>query len=342
MKRCTIIAIAVVAVLALSGLGVWSYLASQAPSAATAEPITVAWSPFESTAIFWVAEDRAFFRENGLCVTLRRYDSGAATLDGLVNGEAEIAVGAAEYPLVRQAFRNASLRTIGCLDRGEFIYLVARKDRGIGMVEDLRGKRLGTTVGTISEFHLVRYLNLRGMALQDVTLVDLTTPEEWVNATADGTVDAIATSQPYANEARDRLGENAVVWPLQSSQPLFALVIATDGWIEMHPGTARKFLASLAGAEAYVAEHPDESKAIVQRRLDLDAGYMDTVWEQNRFSLSLDQSLVAAMEDEARWMIANNLTNATAIPDFGEYIDATALEQVRPESVGLIAGVKGS
>jgi hypothetical protein len=35
-------------------------------------------------------------------------------------------------------------------------------------------------------------------------------------------------------------------------------------------------------------------------------------------------------------MIANNLTNATAIPDFGEYVDTTALEQVRPDSVNIL------
>jgi ABC-type nitrate/sulfonate/bicarbonate transport system substrate-binding protein len=327
------IAAAVIAVLALGGIGAWSFLASQA---LPPDEITAAWSPYESTALFWVAEDRQFLAENGLCVTLRRYETGAAALDGVVNGEAALAVGPSEFPLVRQAFRNASVRAIGCIDRGEFNYLVGRKDRGIGTAGDLRGKRVGTAVGTIAEFHLVRYLDLHGMTLADITLVDLETPAEWMNATADGDVDAISIAQPYVNAARDRLGENAVVWPLQSSQPLFALVIATDDWIETHPDPARRFLASLVEAEAYVAAHPAEARAIVQRRLDLDPGYMDTLWRQNRFSLSLDQSLVAAMEDEARWMIANNLTNATAIPDFGEYIDTTALEQVRPGSVRIL------
>lgn len=327
-----------IALIALAGIGLawWALASPPASPAGPLEPITVAWSPYESTALFWVAEDQRYFSENGLCVTLRRYDSGAASLDGVVNGEAEIAVGVTEYPLVRQAFWNTSVRTIGCMDRGEFIYLVGRKDRGIETAQDLRGRRVGTTVGTIAEFHLVRYLDLHGMTLADITLVDLEAPAEWVNATADGDVDAVATAQPYVNAARDRLGENAVVWPLQSSQPLFALVVATDDWIETHPETARRFLASLAGAEAYVAAHPAEARAIVQQRLDLDAGYMDTVWRQNRFSLSLDQSLIAAMEDEGRWMIANNMTNATAIPDFRHYIDTTALEQVRPDAVRIL------
>ena len=101
---------------------------------------------------------------------------------------------------------------------------------------------------------------------------------------------------------------NAVVWSAQSNQPLYTQVISTDEWITKHPELIARFLKSLAQAEEYVNTHPAEAKAIVQKRLNLDAGYMDTVWQQNQFSLSLDQSLIMAMEDEARWMIKNNLT----------------------------------
>ena len=172
--------------------------------------------------------------------------------------------------------------------------------------------------------------------MRDITLVDVKTPAEWTDAVAGGSIDAIAIGQPYANAAKDRLGDNAAVWRAQSNQPMFALAISTDEWIARHPEPARRFLASLAEAEAYATAHPAEARSIVQHRVNLDPGYMDTVWRQNQFSLSLDQSLVAAMEDEARWMIANNLTNATAIPDFGEYIDTTALEQVRPDAVSIL------
>jgi NitT/TauT family transport system substrate-binding protein len=93
-------------------------------------------------------------------------------------------------------------------------------------------------------------------------------------------------------------------------------VISTDQWITEHPELVVRLLKSLALAEEYAILHPVEAKAIVQNRLDLDAAYMETVWTQNQFSLSLDQSLIAAMEDEARWMIENNLTTETEVPDF--------------------------
>jgi len=299
------------------------------------EPVTLAYSPFESTALLWIADNQHFFAQNGLNVTLKKYNSGAASLDGLVNGDADIAIGVTEFPLVIKASGDAPVRALGNIDKGNFIYLVGRKDR-IDNVSDLKGKRIGTTRGTVAEFHLGRFLTLHGMTLKDIVLVDVKTPSGWVNDTADGKIDAMVTAQPYANAARDCLGSNGFIWPVQSSQPVYALIISTDDWIRLHPDAAARVLRSFTEAEEYLHAHPAESRAIVQDRLNLDAGYMNTVWEQNRFSLTLDQSLVLAMEDEARWMIANNLTTLAAVPDFRRYIYPETLESVRPGSVHII------
>jgi ABC-type nitrate/sulfonate/bicarbonate transport system substrate-binding protein len=306
------------------------------PPAAALSPVVVAWSPFESTALVWVAEDQNYFPKHGLNVSFRRYDSGAGSLDGVMKGEADISVGVTEFPFVRKAFSETGIRALGTIDRGEFTYLVARKDRGIKNATSLTGKRVGTTVGTIAEFHLGRYLVLNGMSSRDITLVDVRTPDGWVNDLADGKLDAIATAQPYANSAAERLGDNAVAWSIQSSQPLYALVVSTDTWTAQHPGEAKEFLAALADAEDYTTMHPAEARAIVQKRLDLNASYMPTVWQQNRFSVTIDQSLVSTMEDEARWMMANNMTNATAMPDFRKFIHTKSLEEVKPGSVRII------
>lgn len=336
MNRNLVIAGIVVAVIALSALGAWYLTGVPEPAATPAEPVTVAYSPFESTALLWVAKDQHFFEKNGLNVTLREYESGAGSLEGVVNDEADLTVGVTEFPLVRKALQGVKVRALGTVDKGDFTYIVARKDRRIVNVSDLRGKKIGTTTGTIAEFHLGRFLMLNGMTMEDITLVDVRTPAGWVNEVANGNIDAISTSQPYANAARDLLGDNAVMWSAQGRQPLFALIVSTNAWIAAHPGTARKFLHSLADAEEYLNTHPAEARAIVQKRLNFDPGYMDTVWQQNQFGLSLDQSLVIAMEDEARWMIANNLTNATAVPDFRHYISTKGLEEIKPGSVRII------
>ncbi len=312
------------------------YIASHSDNQAELEPMVVAYAPFESTALVWIAEDRNLFLQNGLNVTFRGYDTGAGALNGMINGEADVAAGIAEFPTVGKVFQKAGIRVIGNVDKAEFIYIVGRKDRGIGQASDLKGKRVGTTFGTVAHFHLGRFLDMHGMSMQDITLVDVRTPEGWVNDVANGDIDAISTAQPYANLAKERLGANAVAWPAQSGQPVYGLIIATDGWIAKHPELAGRFLESLAQAEEYLARNPAESKAIVQKRLNLDAAYMETVWSQNQFSLSLDQSLIAAMEDEARWMMKNNLSGETAMPDFRDYVYSASLQGVKPHAVKII------
>jgi NitT/TauT family transport system substrate-binding protein len=63
---------------------------------------------------------------------------------------------------------------------------------------------------------------------------------------------------------------------------------------------------------------------------------MEMIWPRYQFALSLEQSLITAMEDEARWMINNNLTGEKQIPDFVNYIYIDGLKTVKPEAVNII------
>jgi len=317
-------------------LGILTFGVSCSSSVRTKETITVAHAPFESTALLSIAQDQQFFSQNGLIVTTKKYDTGVGALEGMVRGDADIAEGTAEFPMVRSAFNKEKIRVIGSIDRAEVIYLIGRKDHGIAQVADLKGKKVATAVGTIAEFYLGRFLILNGMNMQDITLVDLATPAEWVNAIVNGDVDAIAIAQPHAGLIQKELGANAVAWSAQSNQPLYTLMIAGDDWITQHPETIRRFLKSLAQAEEYLIRNPAEAKSIVQQQLNLDSGYMETVWSQNQFSLFLDQSLVLAMEDEARWMIDNQLTPETQVPDFLDYIYEDGLKAVKPQAVNIL------
>ena len=60
------------------------------------------------------------------------------------------------------------------------------------------------------------------------------------------------------------------------------------------------------------------------------------MWSRNQLALSLDQSLILAMEDEARWMMRSGLTTETTVPDFAAYVYSEALQDVKPEAVNII------
>lgn len=328
MKKTLLAAVTVLAALAV--------VFGCSPSPKKMDSVTVAVARFESVGLAFVAQDRDMFADNGLRVKYREYETGVAALDAVLEGEADVAVGVSEYPLVGKAFQRVPISAIATVDRPDFIYLVGRKDRGIAKPSDLAGKRIGTVAGSIAQFYLGRFLELNDMSAEDITFVDLKTPEEWRAAIADGDVDAVVLAQPEASLVKGRLGSNAAFFSVQGSQPAYALAVSTDEWIAEYPGSVRKFLAALADAEQFVERDPAGARAILQKRLDLSSDYMDLVESQNTFALSLDQSLIIAMEDEARWMIKNRITPKKEVPDFSDHVYTDGLEHVKPDAVNIL------
>ncbi len=327
-------AVAMVAAIMLMGFGAWYFLGPTSSHPVKDESIIFGNVPTESSALIYIAQEQNFFSENGLNVTIRDYDSGIAAITGMLNGEVDMAA-ATEYPVVGKAFEKSKIQTIANIDKNAFMHsIIGRKDRGIRNISDLKGKKIGITRGTITEFYLGRFFDLHGMSIQQVSLVNIT-GDSLDDAIINGSIDAAITRRPYVNIVENRLGDNAVIWPVQSSQAMYEVIVGQDDWIAGHPETVNRFLESLARAEEYAVQHPTEAKAIVQRQLNLSDTYIAAIWPENRFSLSLDQSLITAMEDEARWMISNNLTTERTVPDFTDYINTKGLEEVKPDAVNI-------
>jgi NitT/TauT family transport system substrate-binding protein len=178
-------------------------------------------------------------------------------------------------------------------------------------------------------------LELNGMRIQQVTMVD-TNASDPAGTIARGDVDAVVTWEPHVTQIRQQMGNTVTIWPAQSGQVSYWSVVSTPAWINQHPDQVRQFLKSLAQAEMYIPHHPNEAKAIVQKRLKYGDAYMAAIWSEHQFSVSLDQSLIAAMEDEARWIIKNDLTRERTGPDFTNYIYIDGLKAVKPEAVNII------
>jgi len=315
-----------------SGLGSWS--CSRGSDPGKVETLTLAAVPTELNAMVYVAEDQKFFAPNGLQVNIKGYDSGATSASGMLNGEADIAL-AAEFPIVRQVFNKKDIISYGTIAKYENTYIIWRTDSGIKTIQDLKGKRIGVTLKTISEFYLGRTLELNGMNIEQVTLVDTKAPES-EKTFLNGEVDAVVIWEPWVTQLSQRIGKEAIIRPLQSGQYAYWNLVSTSDWRKKHPHILRRLMKSLVQAEDYIMSHQDEAKAIVRKQMNLDAAYIEIIWPRYQFALSLDQSLITAMEDEARWMIKNNLTNQTRVPDFLNYIHEDGLRAAKPEAVTII------
>ncbi len=156
-------------------------------------------------------------------------------------------------------------------------------------------------------------------------------PAQLMGALTNGNIDAAMIWNIDINTVEAQLKGNAIVWPAQSSQATYSVVACRDDWAAGHPEEINRFLKSVGQAEEFPINHPDEVKAILQKRLNYTDAYVSTIWPNHQFSLTLDQSLIAAMEDEARWTISNNLTAEKTVPDFMKYIYTKGIKEVKPD-----------
>jgi sulfonate transport system substrate-binding protein len=123
---------------------------------------------------------------------------------------------------------------------------------------------------------------------------------------------------------------------VQNQQLAYGLAYANTVWISENPERVNQFLKSLVQAEDYLIQNSESAKDTLKHHLSYGDAYLAQVWPNHRFSLTLDQSLILAMQDEAQWQITNNLTNATSVPNFLNYIYLDGLQSVKPESVNVI------
>ena len=332
-KRFVLFAIVIVGIL-VTVLGSLFYLDSRKTYPGNPASLSIGTPALEANALIYIAGDTGYFERNGLKVTIKEYDSGGVAVSGLTRNEIDLAI-ASEFVMVNNILQRREIRTFGSIDRFEDMFVIARKDRGIGKVADLKNRTIGVPLGTIAAFYLGRYLTLYGLAPADVAILDVR-PDHSADALTAGDADAVVTWHPYLDRIMSRYGGGVIVWPIQSSQLTYWNIIGRADWMGAHRETTDRFLRSISQAEEYLSLHPEEGKAIVKKRLGYDDTYIAKVWRDNLFSLSLDQALVAAMEDEARWMINNNLTTKKAIPDFTNYLYPNGLKAVKPEAVNII------
>ncbi|MCX6689138.1 MAG: NrtA/SsuA/CpmA family ABC transporter substrate-binding protein [Methanoregula sp.] len=337
MKKNQIIGIIVIAIL-LTGGGAWYLKSVEKPAPVPLKNITIDPGKGVQPTLLLVARNQGYFTKHGLNVTFIESPSATVAMQNLLNRKFDIGY-VNEYSLSEPALYNKKLRVIGMLSQSDTSFVVGRRDRGIIQISDLAGKKIGVTKGSIVEYFMNRFFILNSlsmsMSINKITIINLQLAQ-LVNATVNGDIDASFSFEPYVYQMRQQMGENAVVWPTNLGQHSYYSLVCNEITVKENPDIAEAVLASVLEAETYVESHPEEAKIIARKQINFDDQYMEQDWPNHHFSIGLSQSLITIMEDETRWRISNNMTDATAVPDFTEYISPDILYRLKPASVTII------
>ncbi len=284
----------------------------------------------------WVAENRGYFQKESLDVEIKDYSSGrTALVDMLEKGNLDM-VTVAQTPVMYNSFSKDNYAIIAAMACSyEDVLLLARREKGIKTPTDLKGKKIGTPVGSSGHFFLGLFLIYSGLKISDVTIIDIDAPD-LPKALYDGRVDAIAIWQPHIYHAQKLLPRKTILLPSKNLYREDFYIVPNKGFIRNNPEVLKKFLKAIDRAENFIQENREEAINIVSGRLKLERETVASFWNDYEFKMFLDQTILADLEAEARWAIRNKFATAATIPDYLNFIYTDALGAIKPEAVKII------
>lgn len=320
---------------ALAGYA-WKLWTVRAPPAGPPEQVTLAVNmEYVGSCPIIAARANGYFANEGISALIQPYTSGKEALQATLKGRADLAT-VADIPIVFAAMNRVPLSIVATIFRTEKDHgIVGRRDRGIGSPASLKGKRVGVTIGSSGHFVLDAILNRQGLALSEVTMLNLK-PEEFSAALAKGDVDAVATWEPSLDNLLTQLGSNGASFYGENVYEIPFNIAGTRAYVASHPETMKKILRALIQGALFCEASPDTARALLAANTKLDTSRLKVLWPAYRFDVTLDQGLLLALEDETRWAIKHKLADSIDMPNYLDYVSLDALEAVAPVAVTVI------
>lgn len=298
------------------------------------QKITAAYTNQPQSTLVHVATAKGYFVEEGLEVQALMHTYGKAALQSVIDNKADFAT-VAETPVMFNVLKGEKIFVIANIEASSMNNaIVARKDAGIASPGDLKGKRIGYTPGTTSDFFLDSLLTANGLTRKEIRPVALK-PEELQDAIMAKQVDAVSTWNYPLTQISRLLGADGTVFYDREIYTETFNIAARQDFVLNNPETVKRFLRALIKAEAFVTHNPDEAQSIMSAATKIDKDLIHEVWNAFNYHVVLDQILLLTLEDETRWAIQNKLTDRTDMPDYLSFIHLDSLKAIAPEAIRM-------
>jgi sulfonate transport system substrate-binding protein len=301
------------------------------------DKITIAYAKEPLASLVLIAEEKGFFSHYGINVTIKKFKGGKQALtESLLRGEADMAT-TADVPIVANSFNHQNFRIVSVIGKSSNEpKIIARRNSGISRPEDLLGKRIGTKSSSAVHFFLHVFLLNHQISRSGVDLEFEVDGDELVKLLINGEIDALSHREPFISNAKEALGENAVLFEGEGFYTKTFNLVVTEEFIKNNSIVVEKVVKALVEAEDFVKNNRDESINIMAKEIGISKSDAENLWSEIDLIVYLDQSLLLSLDEVARWMINNNLTDSTEVPNYLDYIYIDALEEVKPEAVTII------
>jgi NitT/TauT family transport system substrate-binding protein len=271
-----------------------------------------------------VAKD--FFTKANVTVQMKELETGTAAMSAMIGGSADFVI-ASDSRLLQSAAQNLPVVAIGLAQTGYPSYLaVPASDHATTGFADLKGKKIGTTVGSAQYLGLIRYLQAEKLDPKSFEFVNIPDSDE-AAALGSGSVSAAVFPNPYAVGAEAKGISRRILTPDQLAAPTGVtfpyLLLTTQQYIDKNADAVQRFVNGWTCAKQYLDANPAEAKDLTAKELpDYDSSVIsatlaNTSWKQQ----VIDTTVQADISANSKLLV--ELGTLESMPDLTKHINNT-------------------
>ena len=235
--------------------------AKPAQPAAKAEPIIIAYTPWNGYGALFVAAQKGMFKSKGIDVQIQSIEDVGVRKQSIVAKKIQGMAASVDVSIAALG-QGVPLKMVWAFDASAGADgILVTKASGIKTIADLKGKEIAFNKGSASHLYLSTLLKKNGMKDGDVKAVEMKASEA-ASALMAGKVPAAVTWEPHITKAA--AAGNIILSTTKDTPALIADVLALhEDFVKANPDAVQKIVAALSEATDFIQKNPAEAAKIM-------------------------------------------------------------------------------
>ncbi len=234
--------------------------------AADLKPYKVGYNNWIGSIAFFVANDKGFFKEEGLDVQAKSFSSPGDPLLPLLAGDLDAALSTADSVITVLDKAPDQLKVVYLTDTSAGADAIIAK-KAIANVKALKGHTVAATLGQCNQLLLEKALEKAGLTDKDIKLTNMNADDSGA-AFAAGKLDVAVTWEPWITKSAGEKTGHVIFSSAETPNLILDILAISSKNAAKKSADTRAFLKGMNRGYEFVQQHTDEACAIAAKVLD--------------------------------------------------------------------------
>jgi NitT/TauT family transport system substrate-binding protein len=230
------------------------------------KPYKVGFNSWIGSIAFFVANEKGFFKDEGLDVKPVSFSSPGDTLVPLMAGDLDAALSTADTVITVLDKAPGQLKVVYMTDTSAGAdAIVAKKD--IADIKAMKGHTVAATLGQCNQLLLEKALIKAGLTDSDIVLTNMNADDSGA-AFAAGKLDVAVTWEPWITKVSAEKTGHVIFSSAETPNLILDILAISTKDEAKNAAETRAFLRGMNRGYAFVEQHTDEACAIAGKVLE--------------------------------------------------------------------------